>query len=260
MKFSSQLKIMTLTIALVTMFSMEAWAAAKKSDFNGEWHRTNVDKAYGATITITKQTDKFFEFIFEGIAGANTGDLESRAVFTGIDRAICDFTDEFDANETAKIEFFLKDSILEVQVIQGTEMALGFGAGVFISGEYTKGEPNYANADIVEKVLGTENIKKTKKLLGESAFAGLVAVMEDGIENEAGDLTYSGFINGAGMGVDLLIKGDKIYCLGYNIDENDPDFGYTFYTNDSAYAKKLPRFMAENLREDVSLKFVYMEL
>jgi hypothetical protein len=86
--------------------------------------------------------------------------------------------------------------------------------------------------------------------------------MEAGAQYESDRLDYSGFISGAGMGVDLLVKGNKIYCLGYNLDENDEDRGYTFYTNDGKYAREMPPFMPQDWkeREGAALKFAYKNI
>ena len=95
-----------------------------------------------------------------------------------------------------------------------------------------------------------------KKLLGEDAFNELVEVMEEGVSSDVEGPTYSGFINGAGMGADLIIDGDKIYCLVVNRYDENYD-GYTFYTNDGRYKKELPAVMKENANDEWPLKFVY---
>jgi len=82
----------------------------------------------------------------------------------------------------------------------------------------------------------------------------MVFVIEYGIRYKVDGLTYSGFISGAGEGVDLLINDNNIYCLGYGLDADG--FVYKLYTNDQDYKDKLPPFMKIE-RPDYKLQFVY---
>jgi hypothetical protein len=242
---------------LLSVIVLTERVEAAAADFTGVWHRTNIEKTYQATIVITNQTKNSFDFEFMGFAGGNTGELSATAIFTGNNKAVCKYKDEY---HSLKVEFILKGGVLEVQ--SSMEDALGFfGVGVIIDGEYIKGEPAYANANIVNEILGSgDTLGKVKKLLGKDAFDVLVNVMEDGSRYDSDDLTYTGSILGAGRGVDLLVSGDKLYCLIYDIYSEDEDPGYTFYTNDSKYSKDLPPFMAKDLRYGVSLKFIYRNL
>ena len=131
-----------------------------------------------------------------------------------------------------------------------------FGAGVSIGGDYVKGEPTYTNADIVINTIDEKTMEKMKTLMGKGAFENLILVMEEGTEYSSTDLTYSGFIRGAGLGVDFLIQGEKIYCLDYNNLADDS--GHTFYTNDENFAKTLPPFF--EARDGVPLRFVFKDL
>jgi hypothetical protein len=225
--------------------------SAAAADFSGEWHRTNVDKMDEATITITNVTDKSFDFSFEGYHAANSGEMEGTAVFTDKDRAVYEYKNE-DMDWELTLTFVMNDGELSVSC-EGSYFGL-FGTGVYIDGEYTKGEPAYTNADIVLETLGG-NADRVKELMGEDAFNGLVLVMEEGGASEVEGLTYSGFIRGVGMGADLLVDGGKIYCLALNLDGNFD--GYTFYTNDENYKEELPAVMKENFNDSWDLKFVY---
>jgi hypothetical protein len=233
---------------------------AAQPDFTGVWHRTNIDKTHQGTIEIQNQTSKSFSFEAEVWSGANDGALDGTAVFTKNHTAVYKHADEY-SGETAEVVFRISNDLLIVEC--DNEMPLGFGMGAFISGEYTKSDPVYSNADIVNEILPTEAIKDlVRKVLGESAYKGMVSVMEEGTDYDSDGLTYSGFIRGAGMGFELLVDGNKVYCFGYNLDENDPDWGsYTFYTNDRKYADKLPPFMPQNFEmgNDATLKFAYKD-
>jgi hypothetical protein len=167
--------------------------AAIGVDFSGEWNRTRVETMDRATVVITNVTKKSFEFSFEGYHAANSGEMEGIAVFTAANEAVCDYSEE---GREIKLEFILNDGVLSIAA-EGDTFGL-FGMGVYIDGEYTKNEPFYTNADVVAEILGN-NAEKVKKLLGESAFTGLISVMEEGAAVEIEGLTYSGFINGAGV-------------------------------------------------------------
>jgi hypothetical protein len=227
-------------------------AAAAGADFSGEWNRTLVEKMDRAAIVITDVTKKSFKFSFKGYHAANSGEMEGTAVFTAANKAVCDYRDE---GREVKLEFALNDGILLISA-KGDTFGL-FGIGVYIDGEYTKDEPSYTNANVVAEILGN-NAEKVKELLGESAFAGLISVMEEGVASEVEGLTYAGFINGAGMGADLLIDGNSICCLGLNLD--DSFGGYTFYTNDARYMKEMPAIMKKNVNSEWPLRFMYREL
>ncbi len=228
--------------------------AIPNNNFVGEWHRTNTIKAYAGKIIIKNQTDKSFDFIFDGLFGANSGGINGTASIINTDKAVFEYTSEYNKADFAKVEFALEEDSLLVNLVDGSESALGFGHNVFIEGEYSKSEPIYKDDNTVDKTLPTDEIKeKMKTLLGESAYEQMLLVMENGIPYQDDKLTYSGFVSGAGLGVDLLIKDDKIYCLGYGLDK----FGYyTLYTNDEAYKDTLPPFLHID-RPDYKLAFVY---
>lgn len=109
--------------------------------------------------------------------------------------------------------------------------------------------------NIVEKTFG-KDAERIKELMGEENYGTLITILKEGTDFTDG-LTYSGSIKGVGMGVDLLIDGDKIYCLLWN-DE------YTFFTNDPMYTEKLPDVLVENgtinLQYAETIKGVYKEL
>ncbi|GHV52969.1 hypothetical protein FACS1894216_10090 [Synergistales bacterium] len=247
-----------LFIAALVFLWLGSADAAQKFDFSGKWRRTDISMAYEANITI-KQSGSHFDFKFEGQSGANTGEIEGRAAVTGNGRAIFKVPQEADTADPATVEFILSGKLLKVTVKDGDAFTLGFGAGVYMDGDYTKGKPVYTNTNIAEEILPTPKIKDSVlKLLGKSAFDGMIGVMQYGVDYGDADFTYSGFIPGAGQGVDLLIKDGRIYCLGYNLDENDKDYwGYTFYTNDPAWAKALPPFMDPHRKEEQPVKFVF---
>jgi len=230
-----------------------AVAAPGNAGFDGEWSRTNVSGGDGADLTIKNVTGKFFEFYLFAFHGDNLGELEGTAFFTAENKAVFDHEDDY-LEQGAKLEFVLDAGELFVSVsYEGDWYPLG-GVGVVFDGEYTKGVPVYTNADIEEEVLG-DNAERVRDLLGEADFECLLEVLHRGENYWAPELTFSGLVRGAGMQAELLIDGDKIYCLLLNrYGENG---GYRFYTNDRNYAKKLPDVMKEHVLEQLTPEFVY---
>lgn len=226
-----------------------------QANFTGEWHRTNIVMANSGTITIKNQTDESFDFSFDGLYGANSGAIDGTAVIAEENRAEFEYASEYDETAFVKVEFVLENDSLRVNLTDGSESALGFGHNVSIEGEYTRSEPIYLNADIVSAILPTDEIKeKMCALLGEDVYEQMIFVIEHGVSYQVDGLTYSGFLSGAGEGVDLLIKDDKIYCLGYGLDADG--LVYKLYTNDKDYQDKLPPFMPID-RPEYDLQFVY---
>jgi len=215
------------------------------SGFGGEWHRTGVAEKASATITISNVTKDAFDFSFMGFEGGNTGELDAKAKITAPGKAVCEYTFDAETDEYATVEFTLKNDALNLRVTDGDPALLGLGAGVVIDGNYIRGEPEYANADISAEIFGSDKTRaRVEKLLGAELFKGLVTVMEDGDRYESARLTYVGFVRGAGMGAHLLISDDKIYFLGHLL-ESGAEKEWVFVTNDESYRNKFPAEMFE---------------
>lgn len=221
-------------------------------NWSGEWHRTNIHNSLYGTIIISNFKEEEFDFTFEGIYQANMGKISGTAVLVDKNTGICNYKSEVNDDIFAKLEFVLNGEALLVKLLEGDNSAFAMGHNVYPDGEYTKSEPVYTNANIVDDILPTDKLKdQMKSLLGGDRYEQMIQVMELGSRNDRG-LTYSGFISGAGQGVDLLIKEDKIYCLSYLAGE-----GYTLYTNDEMYKESLPSFMKIDRDEGYELNFIY---
>ena len=214
-------------------------------DFTGTYNRTDVIRAYQGTLEVTGQSGDSFSFYIEGWKGANMDQREGRAEIISPNKAVYK-TEEID------VYFSLDNDVLSVECDDNDWRFSGNGAQFF--GDYTKSDPVYTNADIIDKTFPTENIKtKLCELLGEEAYDNLVMVMECGLSYKSCLLEYSGYVSGISAGADIRIYKDKIYCLlhlGWN------DYEYTFYTNDVLYKSTLPAFMDSNL-SDSEIDFVY---
>ena len=229
-----------------------------RDSFVGEWHRTNTVKACSGTITIKNQKDNSFDFSFFGYYGTNSGMIDATADITNKNIAELKYTPGNDKTTYANVEFELVENRLLVTLTDGNNNALGFGHNVFIEGEYIKSDPIYTDASIVDEIMPNDKIKeRVRTLLGQDVYDQMIFVVEYGVRFQVDNLTYSGFLSGAGQGVDLHIVNDKIYCLGYGLDSNG--LVYKFYTNDKDYHDKLPPFMPID-KPDNSLKIIYKEI
>lgn len=224
-------------------------------DFTGEWHRTNTVMRLFANIVITNQTNESFDFVFEGYDTVS-GYMKGTAKFVSDRMAIYEVEDEWTKEYYTKVAFIILEESLCVEVYRDDKITQIQAYGPHIKGEYTKETPYYTNANLINEIFTTEEMKeKVKTLLGDKSYKYMTEIFDFGTQYEEEVLTYSGFIDHVGMGVDILLREDKIYCLLYIVY----DGGYTFYTNDSAYQTSMPEsFKIE--RADYNLKFVYKDV
>ncbi|SEW44159.1 hypothetical protein [[Clostridium] fimetarium] len=225
---------------------------ADGSSFEGEWNRTNIPKAFGGRIKITNQKNDFFDFDFRGWYGAHSGIISGTAQITDKYKSIFTYKDKY-SNKTAIVTFIIDNGQLTVSAENNS--ALGFGFNVIIDGNYTIAEPNYTNANLIDSIFPRDADKeKAKNLLGQTAYEQMLDVMDLGIQYINDKLNYSGYIQGAGEGVDIKIDCDFYYILGYWLETS----GYTLYTNDPAFQATLPDFFTK--RTNATLNFVYKSL
>ncbi|MCL2670782.1 MAG: hypothetical protein FWF10_01960 [Clostridiales bacterium] len=252
-------KVIAITLVLCIAALCAACAGpTKNEDFTGVWQRTNVERSMRAQIEITEQTDTQFRFSIDAVWEAHTGGTDGVALFTAPNRAEWHIAVDFaDHTDEGTLTFTLDGENLIVSY-EGVWMALGFGTNVEPDGVYTKDEPAYTNANIVHDIFPTEEIRANMvALLGEEEFAYITRVMEYGSGWDNREMfTYSGFISGAGMGVDLILEGSKIYCLVFH---SETDVAYIFYTNDPLYRDQLPDAFALSRNKDVPITFVCVE-
>lgn len=220
--------------------------------FEGEWNRTNIPKAFGGRIKITNQKNNSFDFDFRGWYGAHSGSVSGTAQITDKYKAVFTYEDKY-SNKTAIVTFIIDNDQLTVSAENNT--ALGFGFNVIIDGNYTSSEPNYTNANLIDSIFPLDAEKeKAKNLLGQTAYEQMLEVMDLGIQFINYKLNYSGYLQGAGEGVDIKIEGDLYYILGNCLETS----GYTLYTNDPAFQSTLPNFFTKST--SATLKFVYKSL
>jgi hypothetical protein len=224
-------------------------------NYAGVWHKTNAPRSERATVVIANQADGSFDYEFEGWWGANSGVASGTAFMQNGGGAIHNGDD-------GDVSFVSDGDKLIISSVDADGQPISPNGHIYVAGEFTRGEPTYTNANLLNELLPTEELKaRVFNLLGASAFDDLSEVAEYGTRRDYADetldaLTYSGFINGAGLGADLLLDGDKIYCLIYkNYDSGD--WAQTFYTNDAAYTNVLPPQFVDARSENAAVKYVY---
>jgi hypothetical protein len=234
------------TVATVQVESPQVTIASEDStpSIGGTWKRTDVIQADAGSVDITNLNQEGFDFNFFVSHGGNIGEAAGYAIFDGESKAVG--TVELWDGGIATFNFIISEGKIEITTENATYIG---GMGTFFDGNFIKEDPTYLNENIVEETLGSSK-EKVKTLLGDD-YDFLVTVMEGGVAYET-DLTFSGFVDGVGMGADLKITEDgMIYCLIYELE-------YRFYTNDPEYQNKVPMEFGE-LR-DTTITYNYKEL
>ncbi len=208
-------------------------------DFNGEWKATNTHSSIGGTVTITDQDNEKFSYTGDFWYYYHTGSDEGEAYFINENLAICQHEDAEDAYTV----FYMSGDQL---YISSLNYDMYMGANVSVNGEYTKGEPVYTNAGILEKTYSEEELAQVKALLTEEEYQDIfVYATEDGdvmvYNGEFTDGTKCKHIEcifptNGGFGYDIMIsESGNMYIMLHNYSED------IFYTNDEAWTtEKLP--------------------
>lgn len=224
-------------------------------DFTGEWHRTNTLMRYFVDAIITNQTNTSFNFKVEGYDSVS-GSMEGTAKFVSDKIAVYEVEDEWVIEYYTKVIFLIKDNTLQIRTDKNSQVKFPARNAPYITGEYIKGEPYYTNANLENEIFETDEMKeKVKILMGDASYNYMLEVFDFGTNYNNSNLTYSGFENGCGLGIDILLEDDKMYFLLYCVYYG----GYTFYTNDSEYQDKLPDYFQIE-RPNYKLSFIYKDV
>lgn len=225
------------------------------NDMTGYWKRTNVHRSHGGDINVIYQDDNFIYFTAFLMYYAHTGYVSGVATFDSENTAMYIHTEMIGENEElTHIKFKLEDDVMSVE--SNNNMGLPFGMNVYIDGEYTQDEAVYTNQNVLIETFETEErLNYMKSFLGEESWSFLKMVMEYGGQFQSDELTFSGFIMGLGSGADFIMTDDnKIYYLSYG---EGP--GNVFYTNDLNCKDKIPNILADDIRDPLSMKFVFRD-
>ena len=155
--------------------------APAQPDVTGEWHRTDCHSALYGTVTIDRQTAEGFHVTAECAYFSHSGVLEGTARFTGPCTALLEGYGEDGpyGYEVAPVGFRWEGEILTIE--SGTSGGdLGFGMNVTIDGTYTRDEPVYLNAGMLDRCLTAEQQAALRELLAENYGDYLVFPFAEG--------------------------------------------------------------------------------
>ncbi|MBO4346173.1 MAG: hypothetical protein J5840_00890 [Lachnospiraceae bacterium] len=144
-----------------TTDSIETDIPKDYSFYEGEWQRTDVHSSLCGSFAISNADEEGFDFEGEFYFYANSGNSAGRAVFTSDNEAVYEDINDFG---NGKIYFSFEEDMLNVTK---DGFVSGMGMNVFVIGLYTKGEPEYTNANVFEETFSEEELEVMKDLLGE---------------------------------------------------------------------------------------------
>ena len=213
----------------------EAKECPNAENFEGKWY-TGTHSSVSGDMTITDQNEKGFHFAGFFSYYLNSGEAEGDAVFVKDNVAVYKYPEE----EDEYLGFVMDGDTMHV-VQKGI---LGMGMNVSAQGEYSQKEPEYVNADIINKAYTESQLSEIKKMIGDDE------VYDDYFKfgTEIGAVDYKDTETKTGekcrvvdcivptYGVEykaVMTDSGKIY-LSLNVGGE----GDKLYTNDSEYTEK----------------------
>ena len=191
-------------------------------DWAGAWNRTNVHSSFSGVIDISDVDANGFRFTAEESYYSHSGWMEWDAKFVTDKCAIAKY-DEW--TEEEYIAFIIQDEGLVV-IATGSSANLGFGMNVSIDGEYTKTEPFYTNADVLNETFSEEELSALQTHLPEEyyedffLFSTTNGVVTD-TQSDNGDRTIESFVpTMGGYGYSLIISGEKEFTITFDDGES----------------------------------------
>ena len=186
-------------------------------DLTGTWNRTNVHSSFCGVIDISDVDANGFRFTAEESYYSHSGWMEWDAKFITDKCAIAKYDELM---EEEYIAFIIQDEALVV-IATGSSANLGFGMNVSIDGEYTKAEPFYTNADVLNETFSEEELSALQTHLPEKyyedffLFSTTNGVVTD-TQSENGDRTIESFVPTMGSyGYSLIISGGQEFTITF---------------------------------------------
>lgn len=196
-------------------------AIDKADDFEGEFHRTDVDTSYAANLKISGQDNTGFDFELECTYYTHYCFLEGKAEFAAKNVAIFEYMDE--SGDEIQHQYVVFERTNEgINVIASCDsFHLGFGENVGAEGLYVQGEPEYTNANILNETFTSDEQEELNSMLGELykicfkevVESGLISVCDCELTDGTQAVFYEAFVpTMGGYGFELLItENDDIY-------------------------------------------------
>ena len=186
-------------------------------DLTGTWNRTNVHSSFCGVIDISDVDANGFRFTAEESYYSHSGWMEWDAKFITDKCAIAKYDELM---EEEYIAFIIQDEALVV-IATGSSANLGFGMNVSIDGEYTKAEPFYTNADVLNETFSEEELSALQTHIPEEyyedffLFSTTNGVVAD-TQSDNGDRTIESFVpTMGGYGYSLIISGGQEFTITF---------------------------------------------
>lgn len=186
-------------------------------DLAGTWNRTNVHSSFSGVIEISNVDANGFRFTAEEYYYSHSGWMEWEAKFVTDYCAIAKYDDSM---EEEYIAFMIQDEGLVV-IATGSSADLGFGMNVSMDGEYTKAEPLYTNANILNETFSEEELSALQNQIPKEyyedffLFSTTNGVVTD-TQSDNGDRTIEAFVpTMGGYGYSLIISGEKEFTITF---------------------------------------------
>lgn len=191
-------------------------------DLAGTWNRTNVHSSFCGVIEISDVDANGFNFTAEEYYYSHSGWMECEAKFI-TDKCAVAKLDDF--MEEEYIAFIIQDEGLTV-IATGSSADLGFGMNVSIDGEYTKAEPFYTNANILNDTFSEEELSALQNHIPKEyyedffLFSTANGVVTD-TQSDNGDRIIESFVpTMGGYGYSLIISGEKEFTITFDDGES----------------------------------------
>lgn len=226
----------TVTSSETTETTAEETGASKFSP-EGLWRHTNCHSGIPSTLEIKNADEEGFDFHLDIFYFANSDMVEGRALFTSDSKAVFPKGEDDPIAEPAGSICFEFDGDT-VKVTGEGRYASGAGAIVHLSGDYTLGEPVYANANIVEETFSETELNDLRSILTEEEYdlfiedtkEGAIIVdnitLDDGSSARRVTSLFPGIAGSKGYSLIITDDGRTYYknCAG------------EFVTNDKSYS------------------------
>ncbi|KNY29383.1 hypothetical protein [Pseudobacteroides cellulosolvens] len=225
-------------------------------NYDGHWNGKGTSYFSGAGAEIKALFDDLIYYKIYANSGANSGELEGVAMVKGNSAitVFSDMTSQEDKKENVFYEFTYKNNLLH---LKSNDYSYYCGFGVNFDSEYTK-EKVKIKMPTAQEV----GIVKTKEM--DDVFKKLVGNKYETFINYTAYADYSDVeLDGKKVSAGAsILRGMSGYCFYVISDKHIyaaviDDSSILYYTNDSNYAQKLPKPMADWAKDKSDLRIGY---
>lgn len=228
---------------VISLFALtNAIAANSASTLNGSWMSQDSNQISQSTLTVSNTNSKGFDFHFVANNGANTGDLENKAVFVGKDAIFKDTQLDPSSKTSCTIKFQFHPSAITVTTNQACDYYAG--NGVSFDGKYIKNSKEKVLSLVDFGLLSNAKQQEDfKNLTGQdyqvfvNNCGNVVSEAQQSVEPKA--LYKEAFMRGLATEMACIIMLNEKNIWAAVIDTNQNTIKY--FSNDPNYKNKLPK-------------------